>query len=403
MKLDEIAYSFKNLVHRRLRSFLSVLSILMGITAIFALVSFGLGMQEYMNDLAEKSGTNKMYIQSKSPGVPGMDSKFFFTEDEVEFIGKIKGVDEIVGLYAGVIEAEFGGQKKYPFLSGMDPEKIEFIDEVFTVTVESGRHLKKGDTSKAVLGYNYQLGSKIFKKPVSLGDKLSLNGEKFEVIGFYEDIGNPQDDSNIYVTHEGFELLFPEKEGKFGYAMMSSEKNLDPSDVAEKIEEKLRKYRGLEKGKEDFFVMTFEDAFEIFSSIINVVNGILVLIALVSLVVAAVNIMNTMYTSVLERTKEIGVMKAVGAKNSNILLIFVFESGFLGAVGGVLGIALGFAVAKIGGYAVSSAGYGFLQPVFPWYLTAGCIMFAFLVGIVSGLLPAYQASQLKPVDALRYE
>ncbi len=403
MNIGEIKYSLQNLMHRRLRSFLSVLSILIGITAIFALVSFGLGVRIYMEDIAEEMGTNKLYIQAKGPGIPGMDPNFFFTKEEVDFIGKIKGVDEVLGMYVATPEIEFKKQKKYAFLISVDPDKIDFVDETFTVTVTRGRHLKKGDLSKVVLGYNYQIDKRIFRRAVSLGDKVEINGERFEVIGFYEDIGNPQDDSNIYITEEAFELAFPEKKGKFGYAMMSADRGVDPRALADKIEDKLRKRRGQEKGKEDFFVMTMEDAFEIFANIMNVINGILILIALVSLVVAAVNIMNTMYTSVLERTKEIGVMKAVGAKNSNIMLIFVIESGLLGIVGGIIGIIFGYAIARIGGYAVSMAGYGFLQPMFPWYLTAGCLLFAFFVGSVAGLLPAYQASQLKPVDALRYE
>ncbi len=403
MKIDELKYSLTNLMHRRLRSFLSVLSILIGITAIFALISFGLGVRIYMENIAEEMGTNKLYIQGKGPGVPGIDPNFFFTRDEINFIDKIKGVDEVLGMYVETPEIEFKNQKKYAFLISVDPDKIDFVDETFTVTVTRGRHLKKGDLSKVVLGYLYQLDNKMFKRGVEPGDKVKINDKQFEVVGFYEEIGNPQDDSNIYITEEAFELTFPEKNDKFGYIMMSSDKGADPRALADKVKDKFRKYRGQEKGKEDFFVMTFEDVFEIFGDIMNVINGILVLIALISLGVAAVNIMNTMYTAVLERTREIGVMKAVGAQNSNIMLIFVIESGLLGTVGGILGIGLGYVIAKIGGIAVSAAGYGFLQPMFPWYLTFGCLMFAFIVGSLSGLLPAYQASQLKPVDALRYE
>lgn len=133
------------------------------------------------------------------------------------------------------------------------------------------------------------------------------------------------------------------------------------------------------------------------------INGILVLIALISLVVAAVNIMNTMYTSVLERTREIGVMKAIGAKNNDILFIFVFESGFLGMIGGILGVIFGYIIARSGGAIAAANGYALLQPAFPLWLVIVCIVFAFMVGAGSGLLPARQASKLRPVDALRYQ
>ena len=403
MKIDELKYSLTNLLHRRLRSFLSVVSILIGIMAIFALVSFGLGIQDYVNTISEEAGANKLYIQSKAPGVPGIDPNFYFTRDDVNFVDKINGVDEILGMYVSSPEIEFKKEKIYAFLVGMDPDKQDFIDETFTVTVEKGRHLKKGDLYKVVLGYNYQIDTKIFKRGVKLSDKIKIDGEQFEIVGFYEEIGNPQDDSNVYISEKVFELIYPEKKGKFGYAMLSSDKTLDPNTLADKIEDKLRKYKGQEEGKEDFFVMSFQDAFEIFGSVINVLNGVLILIAFVSLVIAAVNIMNTMYTAVIERTQEIGVMKSIGAKNIDILTIFIIESGLLGTVGGIVGIIFGYIIAKAGGAIAASAGYSFLKPIFPWYLIIGCIFFAFFVGAISGLLPAYQASRLKPVDALRYE
>ena len=150
-------------------------------------------------------------------------------------------------------------------------------------------------------------------------------------------------------------------------------------------------------------MQTFEDALATFGVVINVINGVLFLIALISLIVASVNIMNTMYTAVLERTKEIGVMKAIGATNEEILLIFVFESGFLGFLGGLIGVIIGYAISVTGGDIAAASGYALLKPIFPWYLIMGCLLFATLVGTGAGLLPARQASRQRPVDALRYE
>jgi putative ABC transport system permease protein len=110
-----------------------------------------------------------------------------------------------------------------------------------------------------------------------------------------------------------------------------------------------------------------------------------------------------MYTTVLERTKEIGIMKSIGAQNHKILSIFVFESGFLGLIGGAFGIIFGYIISKIGGSIAAANGYSLLQPTFPWYLIVGCLSFSLFIGLISGLWPARKASKLRPVDALRYE
>lgn len=114
--------------------------------------------------------------------------------------------------------------------------------------------------------------------------------------------------------------------------------------------------------------------------------------------------MNTMYTAVIERTKEIGTMKAVGARNSDVLLVFLFESGLLGFVGGAIGIVIGYGLGKSAEYGATMAlGTDLLQASFPLYLILGALAFSFVIGTLSGILPAMQAAKLKPADALRYE
>lgn len=401
MNLDEIIYSLRNLTHRKLRSWLTVLSILLGIMTIFAIVSFGLGIRSYMDTLAEEAGIDTLYIQAKSAGAPGTDENFMQTKDDLDFVSKIKGVKEISGMYMKVGEIKHDKNRAYSFVIGFDPE--DWILKTFTVDIVKGRQLKTGEADKVALGYNYQFDDKVLKKALRLGDNAELNGKNFDVVGFYEEVGNPQDDSQIYLTYKGMEELYPDVKNKFGFIILKAEKNVDTEALADKIKDKLRKHKGQEEGKEDFYVQTFSDLLATFNIILTVLNGILVLIALISLVVASVNITNTMYTAVLERTQEIGIMKAVGAKNSEILLIFVVESGLLGMVGGIVGVIFGYAIAKTGGVIAASYGYAMLKPVFPAYLTIGCILFGFFTGAIAGILPARQASRLKPVDALRYE
>ena len=403
MNIHEITYSLQNLKKRKLRSWLTILSILIGITAIFTLLSFGIGIKKYVDQVADESGRNKLFIQAKGIGAPGTDESFFLSRSDVDFVSKIKGVDKIVGMYFKAGEINLDNEKRFHYVIGSDTDNLDFIEESFAVNIIKGRQLKKSDTNKAVLGYNYQFKEKIFKKAVRLGDKIEINGNSFEVVGFYDEVGNPQDDSNIFITNEAFEMSYPDRKDKFGFVILSSQRDARPSELAPKIEEKLRKHKGQNKGKEDFFVQTFEDALATFTTIINIINGMLVLIALVSLVVAFVNIMNTMYTSILERTKEIGVMKAIGAKNSDILIVFIVESGLIGFIGGLLGVALGYIISSIGGSIAASSGFALLKPSYPIALVIGCLFFSFLVGAAAGFLPARKAASLRPVDALRYE
>ena len=401
--IEELKYTLKNIANRKLRSFLTVLSILIGITSIFALVSFGLGIDKYINDIGEEAGTDILYIMARGIGAPGTDDNFFITQKEIDFVDKLKGVKKISGMYLKPGEILFRNQKRYAYVIGMDMKKVDWLEKSFTVGILKGRHVKKGELAKVTLGHNYQLDEVIFKRGLKTGDKVQINDKYFDVVGFWEEIGNPADDSNIYMTNEAMEVLYEDLRDKFGYVIAQSDRGVDPSKLAEKIEEKLRKYNNQEEGEEKFYVQTYEDALSTFTAIIDVLNGVLILIALISLIVAAVNIINTMYTTVLERTKEIGVMKSIGAQNHKILSIFVFESGFLGLIGGVFGIFFGYIIAKIGGSIAIANGYSSLQPTFPWYLIVGCLLFSLFIGLVSGLWPARKASRLKPVDALRYE
>ncbi|MCH7902390.1 FtsX-like permease family protein [archaeon] len=174
-------------------------------------------------------------------------------------------------------------------------------------------------------------------------------------------------------------------------------------EVAERVEKKLKKSRDVNDKTQDFTILTPEELLESFGTVLNIITGFLIGVATISLIVGGIGIANTMYASVLERMKEIGIMKSVGARNKDILSIFIIESGILGAIGGILGVTLGFLISSAGGKIAAQAGFSFLKPSFPLWLTAGSILFAFIIGAVSGSLPAYRASKLKPVDALRYE
>ncbi len=402
---DILKYSVSNLFDRKLRSTLSILSILMGIAAIFALVSFGQGIGTFMDDFAKTMGTDKLMIMPRDTYTAMASSSVKFTEDDLDFIRKTNGVSEAAGMIIGNGKIKFKNYKeRYSFVIGIPTESTEkrLVEEMLsTVDIMDGRNLKKGDVMKVVLGYSYMFPNKLFKKPVSVGDKVEINDMEVEVVGFYEAIGNPQDDSQMYLTLEGAKMILDEEDYLYVMARVAPDQN--PTLIADKLEESFRKHRGQEEGEEDFFIQTFEELMATYATVITIINAVLFLIALISVVVAAVNIANTMYTSILERTSEIGVMKAVGAKNSFIMFVFMLEAGILGLIGGIIGILIGYGAANIGGYIAEMNGLAMLKPAFPLWLIIGCLLFAVAVGALSGLMPAIRASKLKPVEALRYE
>jgi putative ABC transport system permease protein len=402
--IEMIKYAKNNLLIRKMRTFLTVLSIFIGITTIFIFISFGLGLHSYVQELAGESSLDKFIVQAKGIGAPGLDQTFALDETDLEEVEKTLGVKQALGFYAGVAEVEHKREKKFVFISSWEPtvKNNQVIEEAFGFSVDPGRSLKKGDTGKVVLGHNYQLQDKIFKKPLEVGGKLEVNGETFSIIGFYELVGNPQDDSNIYVSDQDYKRLLGADE-KFAMVFGQVHNPNEVSAVVERIEKNIRENRGLEEGKEDFFVQSYEELIEQFGAVLNIVIGFIVLIAFISVIVSAVNTANTMVTSVLERTREIGVMKAIGATRSMIRNIFLVQSGLVGFVAGLLGVIIGWIVSALFGMALSALGWSFLAPRFTMVLFISLIVFSTIVGIISGVTVAVQASLLKPVDALRYE
>ena len=173
-------------------------------------------------------------------------------------------------------------------------------------------------------------------------------------------------------------------------------------EVAELIEKEMRRDRDEKEGEEDFLVQTPVKALESISLILSIINLVITGIALISLLIGGIGIANTMYTSVLERKRDIGVMKAVGSTNFEILKMFTIESGMIGLVGGIIGAIIGLVFAFVLSSAANSyLGQDLLRVSISYPLIFAAIAFSFLIGLISGLSPAYQAARIKPVEALR--
>ena len=401
---DYFLLAFTNLRRRKLRSWLTMIGIFIGISAVVALISLGQGLEDAINEQFESIGSDKIFIEERGlQGPPGSGTSQFtkLTTKDIDAISKVNGVKGVAGLLIKTGKVESKDEAQFTFVWGIPLEEEE-KEIVSFFEVEDGRDLKEGDRRKAVVGVRYP-EAKVFTKSVGVGDRITIEGVSFDIVGRFKRVGNPFDDSAILIPEEQMRELYNlEEEVSTIYVQVEDLAEIES--VKERIERELRKFRGEREGKETFQIRTSEQFLESFSNVLDIVQAVLVGIAAISLLVGGIGIMNTMYTSVVERTKEIGIMKAIGARNEDILYIFLFEAGLLGLVGGLIGVIIGFGLSKGAEYiATISLGTNLLQASVDIWLVLGALLFSFVVGIASGVLPAYQASKLKPVDALRYE
>ena len=402
---DFFNFSLNNLKHRRLRTWLTMLGIFIGIAAVVALISLGQGMQKAIEKQFEELGSDKITIMSSmgglaSPAVSALSANPIIEED-LKIIKKVDGVKLAAGILMSTADVEFKAKKKGILIWGTPVDETKkIVEEMQGYKIENGRNLKSSDTNKAVIGSYVADG--LFDKKIDVGDKISIKDKSFTIVGILESVGNRIDDGAISIPLDYARDIFDE-ENLISMMIIQVDKGLNATKVAESIEKNLRDHRNENEGEEDFVVSTSEQILSIFNTVFSVVQAVLIGIAAISLLVGGIGIMNTMYTAVLERTREIGVMKAIGAKNSDVMLIFLIESGMLGLVGGLIGILIGIGISKTVEIIASKFIGGLLKAYFPWYLIAGALIFSFLIGTISGVMPAIQASKMKPVDALRYE
>jgi len=398
---DYTKLAFQSFRHRKLRTFLTVLGIFIGIAAVVTLVSLAQGFEEAINDQFEMMGEDKIMILPGSgfSGYTGLASKEI-TEHELDLITTIPGVENAGGMIAKLAKINVKGQVRYTFVIGV-PTDWNILTAYSGITLERGKYFKPNDKYKVGLGWLYANGN-FLDKYAGIGDKIDINGYTFEVIGILGKIGSPTDDEQIYIPLDTAREVLNTPTGYYTILVKTKE-GWDTTKVAEEIKAKMRKDRGLKPGEENFEVQTMEDLRKVYTSLIAVVEFVVIGIAAVSIVVGGIGIMNSIYTSVLERTREIGVMKAIGARNSDIMFVFLIEAGMLGLVGGILGVAAGLAASKAVEWYALQMNVSLLKVTLQPAIIIGALLFSFLIGVVSGIVPAKNAAELRPIEALRYE
>lgn len=406
------------LLHSKLRSWLTIIGIVIGVAAIVAIVSIGEGAQVNVQERLSGLGADLITI---SPGFDRASGGFRggfghrerrgaltlssdslnLTDKDIQAIKPIDGIEFIDGVVSGRADIFYLAETSSGTINGVDPLAWR---NIVTTELKSGRYLNPSDTNVIVVGS--RIAESTFKQPLSLNRAVQIEGRLFKVVGILKEAGRfGGDDNKVFMPIDAAREILEEVGKEKFDSIVVKVNNPDLVDrVSEQIETKLMISRHLTERRKDFTVTSSKALQERLTDITKTFTIFLAAIAAVSLLVGAVGIANTMFTSVMEKTKEIGIMKAIGARNSDILAVFLINSGLVGLVGGLLGISLGSAISYLLPNVISGFGPGGqLKTVIPISLLVSALLISIMIGMIAGAIPAYRASKLKPVDALRYE
>ncbi len=392
---------YRNLTYQKLRTALTLLGIIIGIGAITSMVTLGDSLENAINEQFEQIGTDKVIITPGAPNSVGFSGSAFstdsLTEKDEKVVERVNGVETVFGILSKTAKISIGKEDTYSTVMSWEIEKAgDLFSDMQGYEIKEGRDLKENDKYSVVVGHLAK--TRLFEREIKLRDKLEINGRNFKVVGLLEKIGNPVDDMSILIPIESGKEVFNNSD-EFSMIFVDVRDDFDIEKVSDKIKEELEKSRGAE----DFKVQTFGDILEIATNVLDVIQIVFIGISAISLLVGGIGIMNIMLMTVLERTKEIGIMKATGATNRTVLVLFLGESALVGFLGGLVGFSIGFVGSYfVAQYAASSVSIP-INVYFSPELFVGSILFSVLVGMLSGAYPARKASLMDPVDALRYE
>lgn len=404
---DYITIAWRSLTRRRLRSWLTLIGIFIGIAAVISLVSLGQGMEEAIYEQFEDLGSDKLFIQPDtllgSMGSAAGDAAL--TVKDYEFVKRQRSVERSSMYVMTSAKIEYYDTVRYYTIIGLPTrtDSLELAKDGFFEDIWKGRDLEQGDGNSIVAGNHHGTRELYDGENLRVNSNIMINEEKFNVVGFYNPIGNSADDRMLFMPEKTFREITGITE-RVDMILLQIKPDRNPLEAAKDIEKRLADYKDENVEDASFVIETPEDMLKSFQTILDVVKAVLIGIAAISLFVGGVGIMNTMYTSVLERNKEIGIMKAIGARNIDVFMLFSIESGLLGVAGGIIGILLGTGLAKaVEEISRAALGQTFLQAHLSPGLFAGAMAFSFIVGVIAGALPALKAAKLQPAQTLREE
>lgn len=422
--------AFNILVHSKLRSWLAIIGIVIGVASVIAIMSLGQGMQQELESTLGTLGADIITISLGNDRASGPEGGFRahggggeddedngglrqtsertqanLTNREVQALKLVPNIKYIGGVVSGRGDMNYLSQTSGVSVQGVDTKVWKYM---ITTELASGRYLSQGDKNVIVIGSRVAEG--MFKQDIQINRPIMIEGTPFRVVGILKaSTGFGGSDRTVYMpietAREVLESIGDKKKYDSIVIKVNDANLLD--DTETQINNKLMLVRAVTEEKKDFTVSSVKATQETISSMLSSMTLFLGAIAAISLIVGAIGIANTMFTTVLQKTKEIGIMKAVGAKNRTIMLIFLFNSAMIGLVGGILGGILGIILSSwvpimLGAASIMPGRFGLTTLVTP-QLVGFVIGFSIFIGLVSGAIPAYRASKMNPVDALRYE
>lgn len=381
------------------RTFLTSLGILIGVMAVVLLTAAGLGLKKYIQNQFESFGTNTLRVV---PGTVIRNGQFrtggsavgAIRFDDKDFISlkRIRTIQNIAPIFSTSSEVIYGNKKEFSDLYATN----EDIFPVLNLELKYGELFSKADVSRrakrVVIGP--KLAAKLFmREENAVGNSIKIQGTSFKVVGVLKSkgggFGGPDLDSFIYIPYKSAYIFNPDKKFIAFSIKFSSETSV--TEIKNEISDVL-----LKRYKEDeFSVFEPTQILDALNQIFSTLNVALVAIAAISLVVGGIGIMNIMYVMVTEKTREIGVRRALGARKADILYQFLVESVILSMFGGLMGLVFSYLII-LG-----------VQSVFPAYVDAPTVLLAVgistAIGVIFGVFPAKRAADLSPIDAIRSE
>lgn len=399
---DAIVIGLDGMKERKFRVTLNIIGILIGISALTALISITQGMSVAINQQMELLGPTTIIVIPGGFGIMGAQSGGTLTLKDVDRIRSLPHVELVTPVIRKGAEIYIGGYSDYATIVGIIPE--EYTRIIKSTEVAEGRFLQRSDRASTVLGANIAHPPYLDEPIAHIGSRLTIIIQSSEeekrftlrVAGILSKAGGAMigsSDDYVFVTLRSAQQIFDT--GNTVTEILVEAKDIDSvEEVTELIQDELGK---------DVTVISASFIKNTVGNILGILQAVLGGIAAISLIVAGISVINTMTISVIERTREIGIMKAVGAKNNQVLLMFLTEASLTGLVGGVagaiFGILLSYAASTIMVYMYSIS----LTPAPSLWIGIAGVAFATLTGMISGLYPAWKASKLDPVEALRYE